>query len=230
MKTKVLTLLGLLTLLSSSMVYGQTTTPSPAPTVVQSEEIQNLKEKLASKVAELRQKDQKAISGTVQDVATAGLRLKATDDTLYEVKIDPELTKTYQISAGQKKEIQFKDLKKGAYIIVNGLVDGKTITANYIYRDEQFLGGSGRITEVNSTDFYIRVLTLEKDTYTLDIENSTKRNLLNIKSLELEVVGFTKIKEGDTLHFVVRKTGTEREKNRYSATKILIIPQEFFMK
>lgn len=230
MKTKIVTLLTLLTLLTSSLVSAQTKTPSPQPTLAQSEEIQNLKEKLASKVAELRKSDQKAISGIVQDVTTNALRLKTTDDILYEIKIDQDLTKRYIIAGNQKKEIQLKDLKKGAYLIVSGLVDNKTVTANYIYQDEQFFSGSGRITEMNSTDFYIRVLTLEKDTYTLDIENTTKRNLLNIKSLELETVGFTKIKEGDTVHFVVKKTGTEREKNRYSAVKILIIPQEFFMK
>lgn len=219
MKTKIVTLLLLSTLLISPFVSAQ-----------QSEEIQNLKEKLASKVAELRQKEQKAISGTVQDVTTNALRLKSSDDILYEIKIDEELTKIYIIAGNQKKEMKLKNIKKGAYLIISGLIDGKTVTANYIYQDEQFLESSGRITEANTQDFYIRVLTLEKDTYTLDIENTTKRNLLDIKTLNLEVVGFTKIKEGDTVHFVVKKTGTEREKNRYSATKILIIPQEFFMK
>jgi hypothetical protein len=46
----------------------------------------------------------------------------------------------------------------------------------------------------------------------------------------MEKSGFSKIKEGDTVHFVVKKTGEEKELNRYSAQKILVIPQEFFIK
>src|SRR3990167_9432870 len=71
---------------------------------------------------------------------------------------------------------------------------------------------------------------LEKETLTLDVEDSTKRFLIDVKTFEAETIGFAKIKEGDTIHYVVKRTGTEREKNRYYATKILIIPQEYFQK
>lgn len=53
--------------------------------------------------------------------------------------------------------------------------------------------------------------------------------MVNIKTLDLERVGFSKVKEGDTVHFVVKKTGEEKN-NSYSAIKILIIPQEYFIK
>ncbi|MDO9027431.1 MAG: hypothetical protein Q7U68_01010, partial [Candidatus Roizmanbacteria bacterium] len=64
----------------------------------------------------------------------------------------------------------------------------------------------------------------------------TKQFIVNIKTLEIERVGFSKIKEGDTVHFVVKKTGNPLRQladggnNNYSAIKILIIPQEYFIK
>ncbi|MCX6730950.1 MAG: hypothetical protein NTZ55_03815 [Candidatus Roizmanbacteria bacterium] len=53
--------------------------------------------------------------------------------------------------------------------------------------------------------------------------------MLNAKTKEIESSGFSKIKEGDSVHFVVSKTnpGTGKEKNRYDAVRILMIPQEF---
>ncbi|EKE14431.1 MAG: hypothetical protein ACD_12C00509G0001 [uncultured bacterium] len=53
--------------------------------------------------------------------------------------------------------------------------------------------------------------------------------MINIKTLLKETIGFSKLKEGDTVHFVVKKTGTEKN-NEYSAYKILVIPQEYFIK
>lgn len=90
--------------------------------------------------------------------------------------------------------------------------------------------------EINKDSFNIEVLTNDKNTYSLDFESDTKQSMLNIKSLELEKAGFGKIKEGDTLHFVVKKTGNPLRQladggnNNYSAIKVLIIPQEYFIK
>lgn len=89
---------------------------------------------------------------------------------------------------------------------------------------------SGKITEVNKDDYYIKVITSTKDTITLDIENATSMTMMDIKSLEAAKVGFSKLKEGDTIHFTVKRTGDEKEQNRYSAERLLIIPQEYFLK
>lgn len=196
----------------------------------QDKEVQELKEKLASKVAELQKKEQKAVAGRITENKNNKLTITTSDNTTYAIKLDDIITKIYAISTGEKKEVKVGDLKKGDYIIASGPISDKLVTANYVYKDEQFLLGSGKITEVNSSNFFLKVLTPEKETVTLDIETSTKKLLVDVKALTTETVGFTKIKEGDTVHYVVKRTGSEREKNRYSATKILIIPQEYFQK
>lgn len=226
-------------LVSGTTVYGQTIKKDSSPSAAMAKdaspsaaitqtEIQDLKEKIATKVAELRKKNQKALAGTITSIKDKSIFIKNNEDAEYEVKVDEALTKVYLIGT-TKKEMKSTDLKKGSYIIATGPILDKTIDANYIYQDEQFTVLSGKITEINKDDFSIKVLTTDKDTYTLDIENSTNQQMMDIKTLELDKVGFSKLKEGDTIHFVIKKTGIEKE-NRYTATKIVIVPQEYFQK
>ena len=58
---------------------------------------------------------------------------------------------------------------------------------------------------------------------------ATTQQLMDIKTLELSKVGFSKYKEGDTIHFVFKKIAGAKE-NRYTALKVVIIPQEYFQK
>ncbi len=208
---------------------AQTGSPSPSSST-DLQEAQNLKDKIASKVAELRKKDQKAYAGTIVTISGTTVKIKTETGMQYDVKIDKDLTKIFTISAGQKKDSQLSNLAKNDYIIVTGPLTDKTLTANIVYIDEQFFQGSGKITEVNKTGFFLKVATLDKETYTLDVETFTKKYLLDAKTLSIDPTTLTKLKEGDTVEFVYKKTGREQEKNRYSAQKILIIPQEYFSK
>jgi len=196
---------------------------------VEEKQLQQLKDKIATKVAQLREKNNKAIAGIVTEIKDNSIKLK-TDDADIDVKLDDTITKYYQINGSQRKEIKFQDIDKGQYVIISGVVGDRRVDANSIYIDEQYLVRSGKITEVNKDDYYLTVNTVDKDNYTLDIETFTKKQILNIKTLELETVSFSKIKEGDTIHFVVKAINEEKEANRYPAIKILIIPQEYFIK
>lgn len=224
-------------LVSGTSVYGQTFKKDASPsaeadaspsTAISQTEIEDLKEKIATKVAELRKKNQRAIAGIITAIKGNTISITNSDDAEYDIKVDTDLTKVYLIGT-TKKEIKATDLEIGSYIIVTGPIVDKTIDANNIYQDEQFVVLSGKITEINKDDFYIKVLTTDKDTYTLDIENSTGQTLMDIKTLALDKIGFSKLKEGDTIHFVIKKTGTEKE-NRFTANKIVIVPQEYFQK
>lgn len=216
-----------------SLVLGQTPTASATPKLVTptiDKQIQNLKDKIANKVAEMRKKDERAISGVISEIKDGIINFQTLDDQSLNVKTDDSLTKIYLITGSVKKEQQLSDLKKDDYIIVTGPILDKTISANFIYQDEQYLVKTGKITEVNKTDYYLKVLSSGKDNYTLDFETYTKTSILNSKTGEIEKIGFSKIKEGDIIHFVIKKNSEEKEKNRFPASKILIIPQEYFVK
>lgn len=208
--------------ISSGIVIGQSTNS-------ELEEIQNFKEKLASKVAELQKKEDKALSGFLILKKDKSLTIETTDNEQFSVELDDLLTKYFQVNASVLKEITLDNFEVDDYIIITGPISGKVITANNIYKDENFTSSSGVVSDTGQGDFALKVVTLENETLTIDIETATKRKILNIKTLKLEDVGFSKIKTGDVLHFFYKKISNKDEK-KYSATKILVIPQEYFSK
>lgn len=217
-------------LITSSVVMGQT------PTVVIDKDIQQLKDKIANKVSQIRKQNNKAISGFVLKVDGNSMKLSNSDE-VNQVKFDDTLTKVFKVLGTTKKEIKTGDIEKNDYAIVSGVVADNIITANVVLIDENFLVDSGKITEINKEAYNIKVLTSDKNTYSLDIETGTKQYMINIKTLVREMIGFSKLKEGDTVHFVVKKTGSplrqladDEKNNNYSALKIMIIPQEYFIK
>ena len=208
-------------LFATSSVFSQDATDESA--------IDILKEKVADKVEELRQKNNKAISGFVQSNENNVIKIKTNAAEEYQVKLDPDLTKYFQIAGTTKKEIKSENIIADDYIIVTGVVTDKTISANAVFVDENFLVLTGRVSEVDKDNFSITVVTTAKEEITLDIETATKQSIVNIETVEIESTGFSKIKEGDTIHFVVKKT-PEITDNTYTAKKLLLIPQEYFIK
>jgi len=197
---------------------------------VSTETIENFKEKIASKVAELTKKEQKALAGFVSKIEDSQLTIKSDEQQNYQIKIDNIFTKIYQIAGNGKKEIKLDQLAKDDYLIVNGPINDNTISANYIFVDEKYIVNVGRVTEIDKDNYSVKLLTADKETINLDIETSTKQSILNIKTLQLERTGFSKIKEGDLIHFIIKKDSSAKNGTRFSAVKILIIPQEYFIK
>lgn len=218
---KILLVLLIVSFIFCGKVLGQTATISPSD----EKDIKAFKDKIANVI----KKNDKALSGLVTSNDGNIIKLKAGDGTIYEIKLDSQLTKYFKISGASKKEIKVSDISKDDYIIITGVITDKSMTANSIFVDESYIVGSGKITEVDKDNYSIKVINSAKEIYTLDVETYTKQFILNIKTLEIEKMGFSKIKEGDYAHFVV-KGGIDIKDNKYSAQKILIIPQEYFIK
>lgn len=209
------------------------TTPSPTAKPEEEEnavekEVQELREKVESKVSELQNQNKTTYAGYIVDIKDNTMQLRAEEGDL-TVDIDPELTQFFQIQNNTTDELEKDDFEKNDYILVSGPEIGKTITANAIYKDTHYIVRSGKIIEVNADTYYVRVQTQEKVTYILDIEQSTTQQILDIKTMNLESAGFSKLKEGDNIHFYA-KSSSEEDQTRFAAVKTIIIPQEYFIK
>jgi len=222
-------LVGSATVYSQSASQSASSLPASSSAVKVDKDTLELKERV-SKIVETRNKDQKAVSGFVMIKDNIISVKNSADTTKYTIKIDEGLTKIFQVIGATKKEIKTSDIKANMYLIVTGPIVDTSITANTIYADESFVVHSGKITEVNKTDFYLKVMSADKVEYTVDIESGTKQNMLNIKTLEIEKSGFSKIKEGDTVHFTAKVDASQGSSTRFAAHKLLIIPQEYFIK
>lgn len=214
---------------SITVTPNTSTTVSPviSPTPVDTT-LQKLKEKVASKISE-RMKNTKAVSGSVTKVGDKSLIIQTDSDTL-EIKLDDALTNYYQISGTTTKELKKSNIEKDDYIIATGPQFDKAINANVIYVDTKYVVTSGRVTVVNKDDFSLGVVTEDKENYTLDVQTATLQQIIDIKTLELSKIGFSKYKEGDTIHFIIKKPNGLTAVARFDAERILIIPQEYFLK
>jgi len=208
-------------------VYSQ----SPTGEISQSldEDAQVLIDKVAEKVEELKEQNKKAVSGIVQEVKEGVITILNAENTKVEVDIDETLTAFYDIVGTKIKDSSSQNITKGNYIFVTGPEIGETVTANEVYKDTQYIIMSGKITEVNQDDFTVKIVTIDKSDYELDIEKSTKLKLLDIKTFETDSIGFSKLKEGDSVHAVVKGDPENPDITRFNAIKLLIIPNEYFL-
>lgn len=207
-------------------VFSQS--PTSAPSGSLTEEVDKLKEKVAEKVQELKERE-KAVSGVVTEVDTSDWVLTDADGKKISISIDDTLTNFYDIAGTKTTDLKQEDIEKGDYVFVTGPEIGESITANAVYRDQQYIVISGKITNVTSEDYTVNVLTVDKTDYVLDVESKTSQLMLNIKSLETEKIGFSKLKEGDSVHVVVKGNPENSSQKRFTADRLLVIPNEYFL-
>lgn len=191
------------------------------------EEIEELKNKIESKVEELTD-SQYGTAGFVQKMKEESIMLNTRTEEI-EVFIDEDITEIYAIENGSRQDRDFEDLEITDYITVIGPQLEGVINANEILFDSSYTVRSGKILEVNEDDFYVSVLMLDKTTYILDIEEETSSEMYNIKNKVLESIGFSKLKEGDTIHFTAQ-AGWREDQDRFSVSSLVIIPQEYFLR
>jgi hypothetical protein len=216
---------------SSSATIQKNPFPSVTLSAKEEEEAKKLRERLANKVAEIAKKNNRAISGFIQEKQSNSFSLLTLDDKKIVVKLDEALSKYYQVLSNKRQEIKYDKIDKNDFVIVAGVNgDNDSITANFVYVDEVFKILSGKVTEVDTSNYQLKVVTTQKENYLLNIETKTKQYLLNSKTLELEKSGFSKIKEGDTIHFVFKFNQKDKDSFTVAPERLVIIPQEYFQK
>ena len=191
-------------------------------------DLRRLRDRLASVVAQLRKKDEQLVVGELKTVDTATLEIDTIAGVAQKVQLDETLSKYYRISGAAKEEIAQKDLKAGEYVIVTGMRTEGAFSANEVYVDEPFDSKAGRVTEINSTDYTLKVETFDKETITIDIDRSVTQEVLNTRGLNLEGASFATVKEGDTVHIVYPVKSIKKQITRITPTRILIIPLAYF--
>ena len=188
-----------------------------------------LKEKVAEKVLGMKGNVDKAISGLIQLIDDKIVTLSTPDGTEVDITLDDTLSKYYTIQGTAVRDSKKDQFEKGDYVFAVGPEINGSVNANGIYSDVRYSIYSGKITEVDSEEFTVKVVTSDKNNLILDIQTFTTQEMLDIKTLELAKVGFSKLKEGDSIHVVVKANLANPKQTRFDAEKILIIPNEYFL-
>jgi hypothetical protein len=225
-----------LTALTATPIYAQTKLASPSgkisPTAKPTQEatsssiisklkqIETLKEKIATKVAELREKDTSGILGTIKKidsgtmiVTSQGVDKKVTysDDTVY-----------YQLKDGDRTDAKNTILKEGALIGIVGIYnsDKSSLAAKTVYTEDINYNVYGKVSDIDRDSYTITVKTKD-GSQVVDIETTTKVFIYS-ENKKVEKSGFSKLKVGDPVH--VFSTFKQKESGKIRGDKIYALP------
>lgn len=210
--------------LFTSPVYAVSPTSSAKPTSESvtekfSDQINNLKEKIASRVAQLKLVEKRGIIGTVKEVNGTQFTLTDLSANSRVVDVD-EITKFS--SSASNESFGLSDLKPGSKISVIGLYnkDSERLLARFIDSITLPLFLSGAISNIDKPNFTITVAMEEGKSYLVDIENVTKT--MSYTDTAPERSGFSKLETGNRIKVIGYPD--KKEKNRMVATRILVFP------
>ncbi len=224
----------LLLLATAGNVYAASPTATPtteketqlsstAETTPKQKQLEDLKERLATKVAQLRQSQRRAIFGTIKSTSVSTITVELqTSDIKIELTDDIQV---FQIIKGTRTKLTTEDLAKGDMVSVFGEYDTglEILRAKVVFIQSPLpQSTAGRITEISEKDFTVTIATPEGQTYILDIERSTK-NLLWEPDKGIVKSGFSKLAVGNTVH----ATGipVPKKENRLTALRLLDLGQ-----
>lgn len=210
----------------TGQVYAQNSTPSatPLPTKNSDEStrslIDNLKERIASRVAQLKLVEKRGTIGKVTETSDTQITITDGKNAIRYIDVD-ELTKFASPSANS---FGISDIEKGATLGVLGLYNkqSRRILARFIdvITVKQFI--SGTIVSVDEDNFSISLVTKEKKEYITDIERVTK-TFAHTKDEGFLRSGFSKI-EPD-MHAMIIGFTDVKDPNRIIASRVLLFPQ-----
>ncbi len=204
--------------LLATRVAAQTATPSATPPSDKAKQIEDLKERLATKVAELVQTHKSAIHGTVKDVTISTITIETPTK---DIKIDltDELV-IFQNIRGKRTKLTSDELAKGDIVTVFGDYDTTLdiLSARVVFiQSAPPARTSGLVTAIDREAFTITVTPPQGPAVTVDIEKTTKTVLWDGKSLAKS--GFSKIQTGEAVHVV--GSLVPKQENRISASRIV---------
>ena len=183
--------------------------------------LDDLKDRLATKVAELRQSQKKALFGLVKAITISTLTMETKTS---DVKIElTDTIKVFQTLKDKRTELTIDDVTKGDSVVIFGdydtsldLMKSKIIVIQNPVPERIH----GTVSAIDTKEYTISVETSEKQTYVIDIEKYTTVSMY-VKADGVTKSGFSKIAVGSTV-FVSGKANAKIA-NRISADRILDI-------
>ncbi len=218
MKNKLLTTILLLSL--SFFFVSKINAASPTPTKSDiTNQIDELKTKIASKVAELNLVEKKGIIGTVTDSSDTQITLSDTNGNTRIIDVD-EITK---FSSSASKTFGISDIKKGTILGILGLYNkqSRRILARQVNELSQkpiiIFGG---ISLLDNKNFELTVVKENGQKVIVEVTDLTKTSSYSSGSISRS--GFSKLRATNTILAIGLPDKTDPDK--FLATRIIIFP------
>ncbi len=224
-KTILLTVILLTSIVGN--VDAQTATPKPEPTSADksaiserlNEEINNLKEKIASRVSELNLVEKRGLIGTISEVSGNQVTITDLAGSTRFIDVD-EITK---FSSPSNKNYGISDLTKGTRISTLGLYNkqSKRLLARFVNATVDPVFISGTISSVDVKNFQLTVVSSDQKQSKIDNQTTTKTTAYD-KDGGFTKLGFSKITAGEKVFVMGYPDKTD--KTLIVADRIVVLP------
>jgi hypothetical protein len=207
---------------SGSPIFAQSASPTATPTgTAASDKLDELKDRLATVVAELRQTQKRAIAGVIKSTSltTAIIETKTKD---LKIELIDELI-VHQNISGKRTKLTVDDLETGDHVAVFGDYDTTLdlMKAKVVFIQTPLpVFVAGRIQAIDPKEFTLTIQSQEGPLYIVDFEKTTKTQKWTGGDT-LAKGGFAQFAVDDIVH--VAGSYVKGESNRITAQRILSI-------
>ncbi|MBI3954949.1 hypothetical protein HY338_00770 [Candidatus Gottesmanbacteria bacterium] len=190
---------------------------SSSSTLDKLKQIRDLKEKIATKVTQIRQNSQGALYGQVKEVSTASITLVNLKEE-HQIILNSDVN-FYSLVDTERKESSLSKITKGMFVSVFGIFDEgkKNLDPKFIYIQKFPVRIIGKIVDIDKASFAITVKENQITTI-VDIEKYTKTFKFNPSTDKWSQIGFSKLSVGDFIHIIA--ISDEKSEERVHAQKI----------
>lgn len=200
------------------------TSSSPTPTSESAiqQQLDELKDRIASRVAQLKLVERRGVVGTVTDVSDTQITLKDIHGNTRFVDVD-ELTKF----VGNTKSggtFGISDINKGDDLAVMGLYNkqSRRILARVVETNTNPKVAEGYIATLDSANFVANIATDKGDQVPVEFETTTKTFSFTKSGGKLIKSGFSKLVQGELIFVIGFPDKTV--KNQINADRIIALP------
>lgn len=210
---KLLLLLIITALIIPSSVIGQ-----ESDTKTAEEKIDEIKDKVTSRVEELDLVEKRGIVGVVESVDDDQIKLNDLNDKTRIIEVD-EITK---YSSADTFGFDIDSIEEGTKLSVIGLYnkDSEKLLARFVNEISIPMFVSGVISEINEDDFTVSISTEAEEEYLIDVENITRT--FSFLDGDLESSGYSELEL--LQNAVIIGFADVGEADRISATRIIVFP------
>jgi len=176
-----------------------TPTPQTATSDIQ-KQINILKDKIASKVAELNLVEKRGIIGIVTDVSSSQIAIKDLVGNIHFIDVD-ELTK---FNSSSNKTFGISDVSKNMNVGVLGLYnkESRRILARFVTQMQLPVIITGAVASLDKVNYNISITKNNGDQVTVEVADITKTSSYSDSASGLSKSGFSKIKTSERIYVV----------------------------
>lgn len=196
-------------------------TASPSGSATIDAQINSLKDKIASRVAQLKLVEKRGIVGTVTESTNSQITLTDLRGNVRYIDVD-ELTKFN--NPGTKGTFGISDMSKGTVISVLGLYnkEDRRVLARFVDVVSYPKVIVGVAQSIDKPNYLIHVASADQKDNPVDIEAFTKTYVYT-KSGDIQRAGFSKLKEGERVTII--GFPDKNNKTHILANRIIAFPE-----